>query len=222
MGGKKKPAPKKAKGKGKKKPAPKKAKGKGKVKKKSRARLLGDAVTHLYNGLRVVEKHVTYDKTGKCDYKPPAGCGCEGTTLPQQTQPRELGEAADPTNKGDCPAMPAGCMCRVAARADLVSMLDEDHGDLFTAKMYDGIVCRIRTAVNLAQTKFPSQFTKFKASATFQNDKKQIGGGYLAPLLACVQDEKQSDATCATYLPQLMDEVDLTPAVSKLQHAMGA
>merc|ERR1711907_713317 len=65
------------------------------------------ATASLYRQLQVVDKHVTYDHNGKCDYKPPAGCGCEGTTLPQQTQPRELGENDDPTSKGDCPAMPA-------------------------------------------------------------------------------------------------------------------
>lgn len=164
----------------------------------------------LSEGLKEAEKLFKYEN-GKCEYNPPAGCGCSSTVLPQQTQPR-LGEAADPTSTNDCPAMPGGCACRVA-HEELAELGEGDDADMFS-----GIICRVRTALHIGKVHHPHMLAKFEHSKSFIKRKSEI-----QPLLDCVKDSKKSDSDCAVLVPQLFDSLGaMLPKLKNLQQSIGS
>merc|ERR1712070_425685 len=173
------------------------------------------------SGLRDTEKYVNFDKHGKCNYNPPAGCGCNGQILPAQTQPREdmLGESQDPTSTGSCPNMPADCTCR-ASQADVteVDLVEEGEGE--TSKFYASIVCRMRLAFKMAKANFPRDLATLKASKPIKEHAK-----VLRPLLSCVEDAHTSNSKCeslAANVASCWSCADALPVVKHLQHKLGA
>jgi hypothetical protein len=216
---KKKKAAAKAKKKSKlKKKAAAKAKAKGGIVKKASTK--GGKELGASMGYR--QHLVIRDRSG-CNYQPPAGCGCSGTVLPQQTEPNELGDTADPVSTNNCPKMPADCACRVSpSKAELTAttlaatelVLAQESSSTFGG----GIVCRIRAAVKLVQVKYPVLLSHFKASAAFQKNHKAI-----APLLSCVQDSTKPNKACEAFLPQAMSVAgDLLPKLAKMKNKVAA
>lgn len=201
---------------------------------------LGDSVDRVHRALASVDKYVTLDHDG-CDYQPPAGCGCDGTMMTQQSEPNNLlGESAeqvhldaeneDPTSTNDCPKMPADCACRNgAAGISLVQIIDEndatnlddddvedDIGDALDS-MFDGIICRVRAAMAVAKSSKPSLITKMEHESAFVKHKDE-----LAPLMSCVQDAKKTNSQCSQYLPALMGSMEeVSPIIKDMQQKLG-
>jgi len=209
-----------------------KGKGKRKSGRKGIYKSLGETAQDIHSAITASERYISFDHE-RCNYQPPAGCGCEGSFQTQQTQPRELGEydevtsldatdpppvRPDPTSTGDCPAMPADCSCRASSAVVVLGEADQDLStDADTSDLLSGIVCRVRTALAVAKIDHPELITKLEAQKAFVKHKQE-----LAPLMSCVADAKETDTQCSKLLPALMDSVgSLMPAVQHVQHQLG-
>merc|ERR1711968_113675 len=176
-------------------------------------------VAKVFDSLTSPERFITFDKENQCNYNPPAGCGCSGVIQTQQPDPRGGSRRllADPVNKGACPAMPADCRCE--EELDEVSLLQVLDGlsDMERSSMFKGIICRVRTAVVLAQKNDPSLLSHVEKGAVFQKNKKTLG-----PLLSCVKDSANEDKACEPYLFGLLGSMnDVMPEVKNLQTKLG-
>jgi hypothetical protein len=222
-----------------------KGKRKSRAPKESRGVYKLGEVRDLHRKLTTPERHITFDHE-KCNYQPPPGCGCSGEVMTQQSQPREeLGETVstldsdneDPVSQGNCPEMPADCSCRAGVRevtllemaedkdSESLESSDDDNdgdslGDSLGAMLggwMNGIVCRVRTAMSVAQKKDSTLINKFETSKAFVDNKKDM-----QPLLACVKDSAKTDSQCSQYLPALMGAMDqVQPLVTDIQTKLG-
>merc|ERR1712167_245884 len=113
-----------------------------------------------------------------------------------------------PTSSGNCPNMPAGCMCRASSELSLLEE-EEDSG-------ISSIICRMRTAITLAKAKFPKELKKFKASKSITENKKS-----LEPLLSCLQNAKADCSSQVSNVMSCFSCMGVLPDVQKLQHKMG-
>jgi len=174
-------------------------------------------LSKVFDSLTSPERYITFDHEKQCNYSPPAGCGCSGVIQTQQPDPRGGSRRllADPTNKGACPAMPADCRCEEELdEMSLVQILD-GMDEMERSSMFSGIICRVRTAVVMAEKS--SLLSRVEKGAVFQKHRKS-----LAPLLSCVKDPSKKDNACEEYLMGLMGSIgDVMPEVKKMQTKLG-
>jgi len=211
---------------------------------------LGDAIGQLHHKLTLSERHTSFDHDGGCDYNPPPGCGCSGSTMIQQSEPNnklqeateeaQLGtEDADPVSKGDCPAMPAGCACRsqTVAALSLVQEIEvddnaqsndssEDSSTGDNDNSLEGALDSMFVGIICRVRAAMSVAQKTKPGLLNLLEKKAAFVKHktqLKPLLSCVQDAAQSDSTCGQYLPALMDSMgEVEPMIEDMQQKLGA
>jgi len=200
------------------------------------------AVKKMYRTMTSPEKFISFDNEQQCNYQPPAGCGCSADVQGAQSDPhrhRKLlqavanpNTATPPNGNGDtttlsgCPAMPADCHCEEERELDSMSLIqelqsgDDDMSNLGDSldNMFNGIICRVRTALVVAKSHNPKLLSTVENGKVFTKYKKEI-----APLLSCVQDSAKSDGDCSPSLMALMDDADnIMPVVKDLQHKLGA
>lgn len=199
------------------------------------------AVKRMYHAMITPEKYISFDNEQQCNYQPPAGCGCSSDVQGAQSDPhrhRKLLQAPNPNtstghnSNGDttvlsgCPAMPADCHCEEERELNSMSLIqelqsgDDDFSDLGDSldNMFGGIICRVRTALDVAKSHNPKLLSAVENGKVFTKYKKEI-----APLLSCVQNSAKSDRDCSPSLLALMDDADnVMPAVKDLQHKLGS
>jgi len=197
----------------------------------------------LYHAMTSPEKYISFDNEQQCNYSPPAGCGCSADIQGAQSDPTRRRLLADPNpntaqphnGNGDqtvlsgCPNMPAECHCERAREFDSASLIqeleskdevDDDFSELGEdlENMFQGIVCRVRTAIVVAKVENPQLLSSVENGPVFKKYKKE-----LAPLLSCVQNSANTDSKCANTVAGLMgDAGEVMPAVKDLQHKLGA